>query len=417
MGPLTQRDRQRTVSDGDLLELRSALALAGVRGLGPAHARLIIDRAGSATAAVAAVRRGELLTFPECAEGPLRPIGPVLTRRLRDLHLPPAHRIEALARNDIRLISYRGPEYPSRLEHLFAPPIVLYLTGPRDMGSRRCVSIVGTRTATRYGREIARSIASGLATAGCMVVSGMAKGIDGQAHRGALDVRGRTAGVLGSGFNYEYPRENADLYRSMRRTGLLVSEFAPAVRPSPGLFPRRNRIIAALGTALVVVQAGHRSGAQNTVNHALEIGREVFAVPGPVGPEASAGVNQMLQDGAGLATSADDVLAALGWAEPVCAGVDGRPGPESPARARAGDDSPAVYGPGASADDAPVLEVLRDGPADADRLASRVGLGVASILARLGRLELDGVVRGLPGGRYELRTPLERVRPGEGSGR
>lgn len=395
MGSLTRQDPPRPVSETALLELRSALALAGVRGLAPARARLMIDQAGSATAAVAAVRRGELPTFPEWQEASLRPVGPVLTGRLRNLRLPSAGWIASLAKRDIRVISYRGPEYPNRLEHLHEPPIVLYLTGPGHLGSPRSVSIVGTRTATRYGREMARAIASGLAAAGCTVISGLARGIDGQAHRGALDVGGQTVGVLGSGFDYEYPRENANLYRSMRRSGLLVSEFPPTVRPAAGLFPRRNRIIAALGTGLVVVQAGHRSGAQNTVNHALDLGRDVFAVPGPIGPESSAGVNRMLRDGAGVATSADDVLAALGWAGPERAGAGG-----------------GVSGREVSSADAPLLDLLSDGPAEADILATRVGQGVERILARLGRLELDGVVRGLPGGRYELRTRPQPLAPG-----
>lgn len=369
-------------------ELRAALGLAGTDGVGAVRFRRLVDRFGSARAAL---ERGP----GEARSGALPPD----LAAVRKARPAPADRLEPLEAKGIRVVSYGLAGYPDRLHHLHRPPPVLYLEGEGELPGRRAVAVVGTRKATGYGRRMARDLAGGLARAGRAVVSGMAAGVDGAAHRAALDAGGRTVGVLGSGLEHAYPATNRDLYRRMRRDGLLATEFPPEVRPEPAFFPRRNRIIAALADGVLVVQAGRRSGALITVAHALELGREVFAVPGPVGPAASEGVHRMLRDGATPATGAGDVLESLGAGT---AGAEGRP--EEDGDGRGGvpgrDRLAAVFGPEAPAA-AAICRALAEGPRHADDLAEEAGLEVGAAAAVLGRLELEGWVRGLPGGRFE----------------
>lgn len=368
-------------------ELRAALGLAEADGVGAVRFRRLVDRFGSARAALA---RGP----GEARAGALPPD----LRAVADAGPADAGRLDALADEGIRLVAYGGEGYPDRLGHLHRPPPVLYLQGDGDLPAARAVAVVGTREATGYGRRMARDLAGGIARAGWAVVSGMAAGVDGVAHRGALDAGGRTVGVLGSGLRHEYPASNRDLYRDMRSDGLLVSEFPPEVRPEPAFFPRRNRIIAALADAVLVVQAGRRSGALITVEHGLELGREAFAVPGPVGPPASEGVHEMLREGAAPATCAGDVLEAL--VAGVSAGGRGGRGDAGRGRRMPGRDRlAAIFGADAGSAEA-VCRALASGPRHADELADEAGLDAGAAAAVLGRLELEGWVRGLPGGRF-----------------
>lgn len=370
-------------------ELRSALGLADADGIGAVRFRRLVDRFGSARCALAegpaAVRSGAL-------PGDLSAVA--------DARAAPGDRVDTLEEGGVRLVSYGLPGYPDRLGHLHRPPPVLYLLGEGDLPHARAVAVVGTRKATGYGRRMARDLAGGLARAGWTVVSGMAAGIDGAAHRAALDAGGRTVGVLGSGLDHQYPASNRALYRRMRDDGLLVTEFPPSTRPEPAFFPRRNRIIAALADAVVVVQAGRRSGALITADLALELGREVLAVPGPVGPAASEGVHGMLRDGAAPAAGPDDVLAALG-VETDGSEEDGGDGAD--ARRLPGRDRLAgVFGSEAGAAEA-VCRALAQGPRHADDLAAEAGLDAGTAAVVLGRLVLEGWARELPGGRFEAR--------------
>lgn len=358
------------------------MALSEVKGLGAARFRWLVDRFGSASAAVCAFRRGEPgPEFGGDAKG-----AAALRGRLRDVRPVSERRLRGLRALGIEVVTYRGPGYPESLTHLHHPPPLLFLRGPGRLPPGRTVAVVGTRQATEYGRRMARDLGRQLADQGCAVVSGMARGIDAAAHRGALDAGGWTLGILGCGLNHEYPPFQHRLYRRVAEEGLLVSEFAPDTPASAGLFPRRNRIIAALAQAVVVVQAGRRSGASITVGHALDLGREVFAVPGPVGPEASEGVHRLLREGAGLATCAADVLRELGW--------DAGAGSEETA------DDPYPRGDPRRR----VLERLRAGPATADSLTAVGGFSTSEALAALARLEMEGRVSALAGGRYELGT-------------
>jgi DNA processing protein len=207
-------------------------------------------------------------------------------------------------------IRLRDPTFPALLAAIHDPPAALWLrgNGNADLLGRPAVAVVGARSCSSYGRSVARSLARELAAGGLVVVSGMARGIDGEAHRGALEASGQTVAVLGSGIDRDYPAAHAELARRICELGLVVSEYEPGVEPAPWRFPARNRIIAGLCKATVVVEARERSGALITADFALEEGREVLAVPGEITSALSAGTNALLRLGATPVTGPEDVL-------------------------------------------------------------------------------------------------------------
>jgi len=210
-------------------------------------------------------------------------------------------------------LTRRDARYPARLAELHDPPERLFVRGAAlDLLVGPAVAVVGSRSCSPYGAQVARTLARELAGAGVSVVSGLARGVDGEAHRGALEAGGPTVAVLGCGIDRDYPRANASLARRIVESGLVVSEYPPGVEPAPWRFPARNRIIAALSDATVVVEARERSGALITADFALELGRDVFAVPGEITAGLSAGTNELLRQGAAPLLSAGDVLDALG---------------------------------------------------------------------------------------------------------
>lgn len=215
----------------------------------------------------------------------------------------------------IDCVRRRAPGFPALLGAIHDPPPQLYVRGEAgaEILSRPAVAVVGARSCSAYGRSVARSLGRDLAAAGLVVVSGMARGVDGEAHRGALDAAGQTVAVLGCGIDRDYPAAHAELARRICAAGgLVVSEYEPGVEPSPWRFPARNRIIAGLCRATVVVEARERSGALITADFALEEGREVLAVPGEITSSLSAGSNALLRLGATPVTCAEDVLELFG---------------------------------------------------------------------------------------------------------
>jgi DNA processing protein len=216
---------------------------------------------------------------------------------------------------EIRCIRRRDPLFPSLLGAIHDPPPRLFLRGTAEprLLDRPAVALVGARVCSSYGRSVTRSLARDLAAAGLVVVSGMARGIDGEAHRGALEGLGVTVAVLGCGVDRDYPAAHAELARRICATGgLVISEYEPGVEPAPWRFPARNRIIAGLCRATVVIEARERSGALITADFALEEGREVLAVPGEITSSLSAGTNALLRLGATPLTRVDDVFEAYG---------------------------------------------------------------------------------------------------------
>lgn len=271
----------------------------------------------------------------------------------------------------VRRITRSSAEYPPLLAQIPDPPPALWLRGDAAPGvlCGPTLALVGARACSSYGRGVARALARETAAAGAVVVSGLARGIDGEAHRGALESNGVTIAVLGCGIDRDYPSAHGELARKIIAAGgLVVSEYEPGVEPAPWRFPARNRIIAGLSRATVVVEARERSGALITADFALEDGREVMAVPGEITSGLSVGTNALLRLGATPVTCVADVLEALGLEQPIAA-------------------SPAVAGDGAT-----VLDALAAGEATVDELTRTTGLAPATVSAALTALELDGHV-------------------------
>lgn len=271
----------------------------------------------------------------------------------------------------IRIIGVWDEGYPEPLRHLDSPPAALYLKGTFPPQQRN-IGIVGTRKASPWALAWTRKVAQELAEAGVGVISGLARGIDTEAHKGAIEA-GYTLGVLGSSLDKLYPAENRTLAQQMS----LLSEFPLGTPPLAELFPRRNRIIAAFSQAVLVVEAGEKSGALITAKFAMELGRDVLAVPGRPGDLLSVGTNRLIQDGAGLVLSAEDVLMALGVNAPKKQAVNLEPLEAQVYRA--------------------LLELSESLP---DDLAGATGLSVGEILSTLTLLEIKGLVQATPGGRY-----------------
>jgi DNA processing protein len=277
-----------------------------------------------------------------------------------------------------RRIRRRDQVFPPLLGAIHDPPQELFVRGSGDVEllSRPAVAVVGARACSAYGRSVARSLARDLAAAGLVVVSGMARGIDGEAHRGALDAAGFTVAVLGCGIDRDYPAAHAELARRITKHGLVVSEYEPGVEPAPWRFPARNRVIAGLCGATVVVEARERSGALITADFALEEGRDVLAVPGEITSSLSAGTNALLRLGATPVTCAGDVLELFGLDHAA--------------------EQRAALGAAAEA----LLSHLREAALTADELVLTSGLDAARAAAALVELELarlialeDGVYR------------------------
>jgi len=271
-------------------------------------------------------------------------------------------------------------EYPPELLDLPSPPDPLYGIGRISALAKPRVAIVGTRNSTAYGERTARSLTRTLVRAGVSVISGMARGIDAAAHRTAIEEGGNTVAVLGTGIDVPYPVGHRQLHRSIGEHGLVLSENPPGATAHAGAFPKRNRIIAALAPVTIVVEAGFKSGALNTATQALELGRVVAAVPGPIDSEQSRGSNQLIRDGAVVIASVDDALALLGVSAPK-----DRPVPSLPEQERL------------------VWDALEGGFIEVDALAVRCGLSTPECLAAITSLEIMGLIDCSPAGEIRRR--------------
>jgi DNA processing protein len=343
------------------------LTLALVPGLGPHAARELAARGPLAEALARPGEHSDLLGAPA-----LEALRSGSARREAEAE---SRRAAALG---IRIVGRDEADFPAWLRRVYAPPPVLWVRGTLVGGEgEQAVAVGGSRAATGLGLAFARGLARDLASAGVTIVSGLARGIDTAAHQGALDGRGRTVAVLGSGLDRLYPPENAALARAIGAAGAVVSEFPLGTSPWKGNFPRRNRVIAGWARATVVVEAGARSGALSTARAALDEGRDVMAVPGHPSQPAAEGANALLRDGAALVRGAGDVLAELGLVAP---------------------------GQGAGVPpDALLAALARDVPAGVDEIQARSGLAVSALLARLAELELGGAVVRLPGALFVRR--------------
>ncbi len=288
------------------------------------------------------------------------------------------------------VVTWNSPEYPESLATITNPPIVLYVWGDLRREDSRALGIVGSRNVTHYGTECARKISFQLAYAGYTVVSGLARGIDTAAHQGALAAKGRTIAVIGSGLMELYPPENQGLAEKIAASGAVVSEY-PMCRPADRqTFPYRNRIVAGWGKGLLVVEAGLNSGALITAHQALDHGRSIYAVPGPIDRPTSAGSNRLIQQGARLITGAEDILEDLGALfPPDRQAASGQSKKESPA-------DPAIL----SHDETLVATALEAGELSLDELTAATRLPSYKVSSTLTMLEMKRVIRALPGQRF-----------------
>ncbi len=335
-----------TTPTGDMSATRATLALSSIPGIGDLTAQRQIAEHGSALAA--------LHQYGEQA---------------RSIALDVADRVlKASERTGARVLIAADRDYPARIHELRDAPAALFARGTLAAASAPAVAIVGTRTATSYGLRVARSLATACARAGVAVISGLARGIDGAAHEAALAAGGRTVAVLGTGVDMYFPHHHRALQEQIARDGLLLSELAPGSTGHSGTFPRRNRIIAALADVTVVVEAGLKSGALITANHAIDLGRTVACVPNAIDLPSAAGSNALLKRNAEPVLSADDVLAMLNVRASPLATVtlDG--------------------------DAATCWDAVQAGAADIADIARRTALSVRAVSAALGALEVEGLL-------------------------
>jgi DNA processing protein len=369
--------RPNQAADEAAEDLRHVLQLALVPGVGPRTRRALLERFGSSEAVLSAAP-SELREVPR--------VGPKLARRIVNARsdVDVDEQLGLCRTYGIAVLTESQEEYPRLLREIHDPPSVLFVKGrllPRD---GLALAIVGTRHATRYGLQQAERLAGSLARGGLTIVSGLARGIDAAAHRGALAVGGRTLAVLGGGLLNVYPHEHGQLAEQVAAQGALLSEAPLRAVPQGGTFPQRNRIISGLALGTLVVEAGERSGALITARHAMEQGREVFAVPGRVDGRTARGCHRLIRDGAKLVETADDVLEELG---PL---VEATPL----------DDGQFVHHPAELALndlEQKVLAAIGTEATPVDTIAAETGLAISQVLSTLSVLEMRRLIRRLSG--------------------
>jgi len=365
------------VSDSGTESLQATLRLALIPGVGPRTRRALLDRFGSADAVL------------QAAPSQLREvagIGPKLTQAIlrgkREIDVAAIQ--QHCAQTKIEILVDSDPAYPRLLREIHDPPGVLFLRGDLVGRDAVAIAIVGSRHATRYGLRQAERLAQGFARAGLTVVSGLARGIDAAAHRGALAGGGRTLAVLASGLSNIYPPEHEELAGQISGQGALLSEAPPLSPPLSGAFPQRNRLITGLSLGVIVVEAAARSGALISAEHAMEQGREVFAVPGRADSQMSRGCHRLLREGAKLVEHVDDVLEELGplvEATPMEDGLVLRSGAELQLNEQ----------------EQAVLNAVNVEPTGVDDIVFASGLPVHRVLATLSVLEMRHLVRRVSG--------------------
>lgn len=344
-------------------------------GIGPARLSRLIEVFGSAQAAWEA-SSGRLLQAG--FEG--KSIEALLATRARldlDAELAKAERLQ------VRVVCIEDETYPALLRQIPQSPPLLYIRGALTEADDWALAVVGTRGPSDYGREVTRRLVADLASAGVTIVSGLALGIDAKAHQAALEANGRTVAVLACGVDVPYPETNRSLADRIVFNGALISEFPLGTIPVPNNFPARNRLISGLSRGTLVVEAGKKSGALITVDFALEQGRDVYAIPGPIYSLKSSGTNQLIRDGATLVMNADDILVDLNWTTATAQQEARQSLPNDPVEAA-------------------LLPLIGYEPRHIDELGREVRLDAPSVSVALAMLELKGFVRQAGPMRYVL---------------
>ncbi len=307
--------------------------------------------------------------------------------------------VDALRKVGGKLVNWKEPEYPQALLQIYDPPVMLYVRGDAQVLNSPSLSIVGTRRPTVYGSQMAERMGRDLASRGLTIVSGLARGIDAIAHQGATAVGGRAIGVLGTGIDVCYPKENKKLYEKVLERGAIVSEFPTGSHPAPENFPVRNRIIAGIPLGVVIVEGKQYSGSLITARLAMEFGREVFGVPGNVTQEVSFAPNLLIKQGAKLVTNAEDVIEEL--PTPVRAALVKAEAVESEQRN-------LLLVDGLSPVQRMLYELLSaEESRHIDDLVDTSGLNSSEVLATLFDLEMQGIVRQLPGKQCQLNRSMQ----------
>jgi DNA processing protein len=360
------------------------IALNMMQGVGPVRVRTLVAALGSPEAIFAAERPALLAIQGVGADT----VSKILEQRDR---LDPAAEDDRAAAAGARLVTPLDAEYPPRLAQIYDPPLALYVQGAWQVRDGHGVALVGSRRTSHYGMETAERLAFQLAQSGVTVVSGLARGIDTAAHRGALKGRGRTVAVLGGGLDHLFPPENAGLAAEIAGQGAVVTEYPFGRQPDKTTFPVRNRIVSGLSVGVVVVEADVTSGAMITANQAMEQGRTVFAVPGRIDAFGARGPHKLIKSGARLVESVEDILQELEQLLPKAPPVPAAPGP-------------GAHGPRFTAEESVLLAAIEpENEVDVDTLIRRSGLKAADVSALLLGLEMKRAVRMLAGQRVGLR--------------
>lgn len=357
-------------------EDRALVALHLAAGIGPRTVRTLIEHFGSPADVLAA-------SVEQLSQAPYvkREAAAALKQSWSNGDIDAE--MDLMERHGVALLCRGHDAFPKQLAEVPGGPLLLYVRGAIVPDDKEAIGLVGSRGCTTYGKRTAYRLAYDLAKAGYTIVSGLARGIDAEAHRGALEAGGRTIAVLANGLSRVYPPEHADLADRVAGAGAVISEACMKMEPMPGMFPGRNRIISGLSRVVVVVEAGDKSGALIIARHAGEQGREVYAVPGNVDSVASAGSLELLRKGARLVRSARDIIEDLRGIAPLVE-----------------DDKPRQPLPKLDAVAMKIWEFLAE-PQSVDDLSRLANLPIAQLAGQLMMLELQGVVRKLPGNVYE----------------
>ncbi|MBP7830039.1 MAG: DNA-processing protein DprA [Kiritimatiellae bacterium] len=376
-----------------MTEREAYIALNMTDKIGPVRVRALIETLGSPQAVFGA-GRAQLVSVKGIGEDLAESI-----LQQRDTLDPAAEEQKAQALG-ARIVTPADAEYPEPLSKIYDPPLALYIRGTLEKTDRHAIAMVGTRHATHYGLSVADKLAYQLGKVGFTVVSGLARGIDTAAHRGALKAGGRTIAVIGSALDRLYPPENEKLAEEIVQHGAVISEYTLGREPDRTTFPYRNRVISGLSMGVVVVEAGATSGALHTVDQALEQGRTVFAVPGRVDNPTSKGPHRLIKNGARLVEDVDDILQEFEFLIP----------PEKKDAADKLDSRPTVV---LSDLEQRIVRALWEEPLDVDSLTRKSGLKSHEVSSLLIGLEMKRIVRMLPGRLVELAEGLRDKTEGE----
>jgi len=368
---------------------KAYLALNLIKGVGPRMQMVLLETFGSAE---------NVLSASVASLSQVRGVGDKVINAIRETNPYDVARreYEECEKLGVGVLTCDDEHYPISLNEIFDPPIVIYQKGAMEPADQLAVAIVGSRKCTPYGRRIAEKLSAGLARAGVTIISGLARGIDAIAHRAAIKAGGRTIAVLANGLAMTYPPEHADLAEEVSQHGAVLTESPLQMQPTRGLFPQRNRIVSGLSLGVIVIEASKTSGTLHTARHAMEQGREVFAVPGPIDSRESEGCHHLIRDGVKLIQGVDDVLQELG---PLIEPVQSTQSTEA--------NHVEVRVPrelNLSQQQTDILNLLGAEPSSVDSIIEQAGIEPSRVLSTLTILEMKRLIERLPGNQI-LRIP------------